>query len=126
MAMPFGYCDASRVITKVLHVPVHHWRLDGKPMYVHIDNGLGVAKSKKEAEEAVKVVKKDLENLGLVTSELKCQWEPTQKIVWCGFEWDTKEYKVRVVEKKVDRIKKAASKFVKKNKASALEVAAVQ
>ena len=23
-AMPFGYCDASRVITKVLRVPVHH------------------------------------------------------------------------------------------------------
>ena len=53
MAIPFGYRDASRVITKVLRVPVHHWMMEGKPVYVHIDDGLGVSENKKEAEEAV-------------------------------------------------------------------------
>ena len=53
MAIPFGYRDASRVITKVLRV---------------------------------KMIKRDLALLGLVTSEAKCQWETAQKMVWCGFE----------------------------------------
>jgi hypothetical protein len=74
-AMPFGYLDTSHVITNVLRVPVHHWRPEGKPVYVHIDDGLGVASNKKEAEEAVKVIKNDLEKLGLITSEPKCQWD---------------------------------------------------
>jgi hypothetical protein len=65
-------------------------------VYVHIDDGLGVASKKKEAEEAVKVVKNDLKKLGLITSESKCQWVPTQNTIWCGFEWNTSTFRVKV------------------------------
>ena len=123
--MPFGYRDASRVITKVLRVPVHHWRMEGKPVYVHIDDGLGVSENKKEAEEAVKTIRKDVAVLGLVTSEAKCQWEPAQKMMWCVFEWNTKSFQVKVIEKKVERIKKAAKLLLEKTRASAKELAAV-
>ena len=123
--MPFGYLDASRVITKVLRVPVHSWRLEGIPVYVHIDDGLGVANSKEEAEEAVKVVKKDLKELGLITSEAKCEWKPKQKITWCGFEWDTDQFRVRVTDKKLNRIKTAVNDLLKKKKATAKELAAI-
>ena len=99
-AMPFGYLDASRVITKVLRVPMHSWRLEGIPVFLRVSN------SKEEAEEAVKVVKKDLKDLkelGLITSEAKCEWKPTQKITLCLFEWGTDLFRVRVTEQEQDQ-----------------------
>ena len=60
VAMRFWYRDASRVITKVLRVPVHHGRMEGKSVYVHMDDGLEVSENKKEVEEAVKAIRKEL------------------------------------------------------------------
>jgi hypothetical protein len=54
------------------------------------------------------MVKKNLKYLGLITSEEKCVWKPTQKLVWCWFKWNTETFRVKFTEKKMDRLKKAA------------------
>ena len=69
------------------------------------------------------MVKKDLGKLGLVTSQDKCQWEPVQKFVWCGFEWDTKNFRVSVTEEKRDRIKAMATELLGKEWVTAMEMA---
>ena len=51
-------------------------------MFIHIDDGIGISKSKEGAANEARVVQDDLKRLGLVTSPDKCEWTPTQSIVW--------------------------------------------
>ena len=53
----------------------------GIQSFIHIDDGLGFKNTEDEAREAARMVKEDLEELGLVTSVEKCQWEPVQRFV---------------------------------------------
>ena len=123
-AMPFGYKDASRILTKVMRTPICRWRRAGIQSFIQFDNGLGFKNTKDEAREAAKMVKEDLEKLGLVTSVEKCQWEPVQRFVWCGFLWDLKEFRVEVTEEKKDRIKAMAKELLGKSLVTAKEAAA--
>ena len=60
VAMPFGYKDASRILTKVMRTPICRWRMMNIPSFTHIDDGLGFKKTKEEAREAAERVRKDL------------------------------------------------------------------
>ena len=73
VGMPFGYKDASRILTKMVRVPLHRWR----GCKINIYDGLGVAEIKDVAVKAANLVKKDLEDLGFITSPDKCLWKPT-------------------------------------------------
>ena len=64
-AMPFGYNDASRTLTKVMRTAICKWRRAGVSSFIHIDYWLGFKATKGEAVEAAKIVKKDLIELGL-------------------------------------------------------------
>ena len=75
VAMPFGYKDASRILTKVMRTPICRWRVMNIPSFIHIDDGLGFMRTKEEARAAAERVKEDLCQLGLVTSYTKCQWK---------------------------------------------------
>ena len=68
--MRLGYRDASRVITRVFRVPLHSWRKRDLRMFIHIDDGIGAKKTKEEAREAVKMVKKDLKYLEVEYSRI--------------------------------------------------------
>ena len=94
-------------------------------MFIHIDDGIGISKSKEGAAKEARVVQDDLKRLGLVTSPDKCEWTPTQSIVWCGFVWNTREWTVKIEEKKVLRIKEAAGKIRSNSTATARQVAAL-
>ena len=125
VGMPFGYKDASRILTKMLRVPLHRWRRCKVPVYIHIDDGLGVAETKEEAVKAANLVKNDLEDLGLITSPDKCLWKPTQELVWCGFLWNLRTFTVEVTKKKVERIKSLAKELLKKNTVTVKEMSAL-
>ena len=125
VGMPFGYKDASRILTKMLRVPLHRWRRCKAPVYIHIDDGLGVAETKEEAERAANIVKNDLEDLGLITSFDKCLWKPTQELVWCGFLWNLRTFTVEVTKKKVERIKSLAKELLKKKTVTVKEMSAL-
>ena len=59
----------------------------------------------------------------MVTSPANCGWTPVQQAAWCGFEWDTEEFRVRISKEKEDRIVEAARKILKNEKVLAKEVA---
>ena len=123
-AMPFGYRDASRILTKVMRTPLCKWRTAGIPSFIHIDDGLCFKNTKEEAREAAKLVMTDLEKLGLVTSPDKCEWEPVQRFIWCGFQWDLKEFRVEVTTEKKNRIKDMARALLNKDIIIVREMAA--
>ena len=124
-AMPFGYKDASRILTKVMRTPVNKWRTQGIPNYIHIDDGIAFCNTKKECMEAAKVIQDDLKDLGLVTSPEKCCWEPTQTFTWCGFDWDTKNFTVAVTKDKKERIKRMAKELLDMDRVSVKDMASL-
>ena len=121
--MPFGYRDASRILTKVMRTPVNKWRAEGIANYIHIDDGLVFKQTREECEIAAKTVKDDLEKLGLVTSPEKCCWTPKQQFTWCGFDWDLAQFTVAVTEEKRTRIKDLARELMSKDRVTVKEVA---
>ena len=123
--MPFGYRDASRILTKVMRTPITRWRTNGLRSYIHIDDGVMIKESKLECHKAAETVRKDLEELGLVTSPDKCCWTPVQSFTWCGFDWDLKNFRVSVTKEKKDRIKVMAREFRGRKNVSVKEMAAL-
>ena len=123
--MPFGYRDASRILTKVMRTPITRWRTNGLRSYIHIDDGINIKGSKVECQRAAETVKKDLEKLGLVTSPEKCCWTPVQFFTWCGFDWDLQRFRVSVTKEKKERIKAMAREVMEKENVTVKEMAAL-
>ena len=105
--LPFGFNDACRVLTKILRFPLQCWREQQIPSFIHVDDGVGLASSEKDCRKAAEVVKRDLEELGLLVSPEKCEWVPSQEIEWTGFIINTKTFDVKIPE---DKVKKAERK----------------
>ena len=73
---------------------------------------------------AAKQVREDLQELGLVLSEEKCEWKPCQVFMWCGFAWNLKEFKVMVPEDKKTMIKEMAMELMSSRTVTVRQVAA--
>jgi hypothetical protein len=123
-AMPFGYRDASRILTKMMRTPLTKWRSEGTSSFLHIDDGLGFKPSLEETKVAAKQVRGDIQQLGLIVSEDKYYWEPCQVFTWCSFDWDLKNFMVKVPSDKKDRIKLMARKLMDSGWVSVNQVAA--
>ena len=101
--LPFGLSTGLFIFTKLGRVLVRHWRSQGINIILYLDDGIGGAASLDRARIVSTQVKQDLENCGFLLSEEKCLWEPKQRAVWLGFEFDTTCGKLFV---KCDRVKK--------------------
>jgi hypothetical protein len=99
--LPFGLNDAARVLTKLLRFPLQRWRSWGVKAFVHLDNGIRAVQGQDEAQRTSDVVKADLAQFGLMTSEDKCTWTVTQEIEWTGWRIDTREFMIYVPERKI-------------------------
>lgn len=106
VVMPFGLNDASRVLTKVLKSPLGRWRDMGIRCFIHIDDGFGICPSKRQCLVASEKVRSDLISYGLLISENKCSWGARQSILWTGFVWDFKSFKLWVGDDKLVRAEK--------------------
>ena len=106
VVMPFGLNDASRVLTKVMKSPLERWRKMGILVYIHLDDGFAPSSGKAECLAASEQVRRDLIKYGLLISEQKCSWGARQCITWTGFEWDLRNFKLRVPEEKLLRAEK--------------------
>ena len=121
--MPFGYKDASRILTKMMRTPINKWRSEGIANYIHIDDGIAFKQTREECKMAAKIVKADLADLGLVTSPDKCCWVPQQQFTWCGFDWDLAKFTVAVTVDNRKRIKELARELKEKVRVMVKEVA---
>ena len=101
--LPFGLNDAARVLTKLMRGPIERWRRMEIPIFIHLDDGLGLCKSRQGALEASEQVRSDLKSYGLLVSEGKCSWGARRKLTWTGFEWDTEKFELTIPAKKIER-----------------------
>lgn len=56
---------------------------------MQIDDGIGCSQPHMSAENLSSEIQADLIALGFILADEKCQWKPSQEIVWLGLVWDT-------------------------------------
>ena len=99
--LPFGLNDVARVLAKLLRFPLQRWREWGAKAFIYLDDVIGAMSGKKEAQEMSDMVKKDLADFGLITSEDKCFWKVTQEMEWTGWLINTKNFMIYVPQRKI-------------------------
>lgn len=87
--LPFGLRWSPWFWTKVLRLPVTHWRRQGIVCVAYMDDLLVAAPTKGELQRKVKHVLLDLGNLGILINTAKSNLEPTQRGVFLGVMVDT-------------------------------------
>lgn len=83
--MPFGISTAIYIFTKVLREPVKFLRAKSMKIITFLDDGI-VAESCLDKAKYVSIcVKQQLENLGSLFADDKCEWLPTQRRPVMGY-----------------------------------------
>lgn len=62
---------------------------------MQIDDGTGCFQPHMSAENLSSEIQAGLIALGFILADEKCQWKPSQEIVWLGLVWDTEINKHR-------------------------------
>jgi hypothetical protein len=103
--LPFGFNDATRIVTKLLKRPLARWRGWGaRVAEVHIDDGILFTAGREEMLELSRRVREDLIRYGLLISEDKCSWGARRRLEWVGFQWDTRSWKLFLPREKLERV----------------------
>ena len=87
--LPFGLTSGPFCFTKVLRCLVKYWRKSGVQIGCFLDDGLGVGPDKTGLLNDSQFVRTSLQDAGFVVNEEKSIWQPTQNLVWLGFELNT-------------------------------------
>ena len=110
--LPFGLNNAARALTKLLRFPLQRWREWGACAFIHLNDGIGATEGEKKAQRLADMVKNDLQEFGLLTSDEKWTWKITQEIEWTGWWINTKEFKIYVTERKLQKAKQKLDKLL--------------
>ncbi len=125
VVLPFGLCTAGYVFTKVCRVLVKFWRRHGIKIVIYIDDGVGAADSLVECSKVSSFVRASLLKAGFIANSEKSHWDPVQVIVWLGWEINTREYVIRVKEKRIKKLISGIEKIKWAGEASARQVSSV-
>ncbi|MCG7877889.1 MAG: reverse transcriptase domain-containing protein, partial [Candidatus Thiodiazotropha endolucinida] len=112
--LPFGISTAGFIFTKLLKVPLKKWRSEGHKVILFLDDGLGGGSSYQRAYESGQYIRHDLFQFGFLISEEKCQWVPSQKLVWLGYLWDTQSGTLQVTNDRIIRAEILLSDLISK------------
>ena len=121
--LPFGLKSAPYVFTKILRPLVQKWREEGMKFVLYLDDGICVCNSKREGIVNAIKIKKGLGELGWVTAENKCVWDPAQIISWLGVEMDFVKRELRITEKRISSLLNTCQKLLTKPTISARKLA---
>ena len=101
----FGLADLPFIFTKIYRPLVAHWRSAGIQVVKFLDDGGFFIKDKNSAIAHSLHVRKDLLRSGSVYSIKKCIWDPTQKMDWLGFTWNSENGSISIAPHRVEKIK---------------------
>ena len=99
-----GLADIPWIFTKIYRPLVAHWRSMGIPGVKFLDDGGFFNKDKNTATINSLHVQKDLIRTGSIYSSKKCVWEPTQKMTWLGFVWNSIDGSIAAAPHRIEKI----------------------
>ena len=109
LRLPNGYCDASRVFTKVLKVPFAILRQEGHLSVIYIDDSLLMGSTYQLCAQNVSRTVQLLQSLGFTLNTSKCELVPKQSAIFLGFKFDSVSMTIELTKDKKQRIFEMAS-----------------
>lgn len=103
--LPFGRSTAGYIFAKVLREPVKFFRAKGMKIITFLDDGIGAESCNDKAKYVSICVNQQLENLGFLFADDKCEWLPTQHRIWLDLLWDMEKRKIFITEDIIERLK---------------------
>ena len=73
----------------------------GQKVILFLDDGLGGDVSYDNALLSSRYIRQDLIDFGFLIAGEKCQWIPSQIIVWLGYLWNSKSGKLQVTNERI-------------------------
>ena len=105
--------------------PAEHWRGQGLRVVLYLDDGIVAADGKAAAARASAKVRSDLRKAGLVEHTAKRNWNPSQKVVWLGFNLDLEAGLISIPGEKIVALKTQLQEICKETLVRARKLASV-
>ena len=102
--LPFGVSVAAYIFTKITRVLISKWRSQGLRIVMYLDDGLCGDKGYNRTKDVSIQVKSDLEQLGFLLADEKCQWEPVRSITWLGYNWNLDSHEIKVTNDRITKV----------------------
>ena len=102
--LPFGLSTGPYIFTKVMRPLVKHWRSKAIRIVVYLDDGLGASPTSTVAIQHSLSVRTDLVASGFVPNCDKCQWSPTQQLIWLGLDWDLLNQVLKIPARRITKL----------------------
>ena len=104
---------------------IKHWRTNGIKIVIFIDDGIGAAGSSFKCKAASNFVRRSIGLSGFLSNEEKSEWEPKQLAIWLGLEINTKDFALKIKDKRILKIMDKMEKMYQKECASAREISSI-
>lgn len=109
--LPFGLSSAPYIFTKLLRPVVCHWRAQGIPMVVYLDDGIGASGDFDRCSSFSSTVRTTLADLGFVLNEEKSSWSPLSRITWLGCVIDSNAGVIQASQRRIDKLQNLLDKM---------------
>jgi hypothetical protein len=111
--MPFGFTNAPGLFTLLMRETVRTLREEGMRIVLWVDDGLVLAETKEELLIWRGKLMKRLIALGWEINMEKSQWEPTQEIIFIGYQLDLKNGRVGIPTERLKGLRKVMLKAIR-------------
>lgn len=109
--IPFGLCTAPFIFTKIMKPVIQYLRSKSLLSVVYLDDYCLLGKTKEDCLRNVQLTQNTLENLGFILNKEKCNLEPSRKIKFLGFLWNSKDMQIELTKEKRNLILEKAEKL---------------
>ena len=116
--LPQGLTSAARKFTKLMKVPIAHFRALGMNIVIYLDDLIFIAASPSELIKQIRYAISILDLMGLTVNLAKSILTPVQIIDYIGFTLNSKEMTIKLTEKRCKNIRNLGRKLLKKSKCS--------
>ena len=86
----------------------------GQKVILFLDDGLGGDVSYDKALLSSRYIRQDLIDFGFLIADEKCQWIPSQIIVWLGYLWNSKSGKLQVTNERICKAESLLDELITK------------
>ena len=117
-AMPNGYLDAMRIFAKIMKPVFSTLRKMGYVSILYVDDTLLYGDTYAECKANVLATLDILQELGFVVHSKKSVLDPTQRIIFLGFVFDTIAMTITLTQEKKNKILKLGNDILRKDQVS--------
>lgn len=111
--LPFGLSPAPWLFTKVFRPLVKHWRAQGIPITLYLDDGLIYSETLEESKIHTATVVANLKRAGVELALDKSILEPTQCLQFLGCQIDLKKFSISISQERLCRALEKLNRLLK-------------